>query len=494
VVISIQPKNHLYYGDNLNVLRQYIADESIDLCYIDPPFNSKRNYNQIYNNMGNEDRAQAQAFIDTWTWDDRANLGFIEISANDNARFGSKTVDLIKGLDIILGKGSLFAYLISMTLRITEIHRVLKKSGSFYLHCDSTASHYLKLILDTVFVANGGHFINEIAWCYGSGGASKKHFSRKHDTIFLYTKSKDYTFNVDEIREPYSSPHKSMTPKIIGDKQYIKMNPKGRIPFDWWQIPILTNSAKERLGYPTQKPESLLERIITASSNEGDIVLDAFCGCGTTVAVAERLKRRWIGIDITYQSISLILRRLEGKYGKEMLSTIVMNGIPQDMGSAKSLAQKTDDRLRKEFEKWAVLTYSNNRAIINDKKGADKGIDGIAYFLTSQQASAKIVFQVKSGNVGRADIATLNNDRQREGAELAIFITLQPPTPAMRDEANAIGMYEHYLMSRHYPRIQIVTIADIVEQHKRLDIPMSLEVLRKAENENTDIQTTLLDD
>lgn len=491
MVIPAQ-KNHLYYGDNLNVLRQYIADESVDLCYIDSPFNSKRNYNQIYNNMGNEDRAQAQAFIDTWTWDERANLGFIEISANDNGRFGSKTVDLIKGLDIILGKGSLFAYLISMTLRITEIHRILKTTGSFYLHCDSTASHYLKLILDTVFVANGGHFVNEIAWCYGSGGASKKHFSRKHDTIFLYAKSKDYTFNVDDIREPYSSPHKSMTPKIIGDKQYIKMNPKGRIPFDWWQIPILTNSAKERLGYPTQKPESLLERIITASSNEGDVVLDAFCGCGTTVAVAERLKRKWIGIDITYQSISLILRRLEGKYGADMLNTIVMNGIPQDMASAKSLAKKTDDRLRKEFEKWAVLTYSNNRAIINDKKGADKGIDGIAYFLTSQQDSAKIVFQVKSGNVGRADIATLNSDRLREGAELAIFITLQPPTPAMRDEANAIGIYEHRLMSRHYPRIQIVTIADMVEQHKRLDIPMSLEVLRKAESENTATQTTLL--
>jgi site-specific DNA-methyltransferase (adenine-specific) len=235
-----------------------------------------------------------------------------------------------------------------------------------------------------------------------------------------------------------------------------------------------------------------LERIIKTSSNEGDLVLDAYCGCGTTVAVAERLKRKWIGIDITYQSISLILRRLEAQYGKAILDSIKFNGIPQDMASAEALALKQDDRLRKEFEKWAVLTYSKNRAIINDKKGGDKGIDGIAYFLTGKDQNAKIVFQVKSGTVGRGDISKLNNDRMREGAELAVFLTLQPETKGMKDEAKAAGYYEHELMNnRNYPRIQIVSIAEVVEQHKRLDIPMSLEVLKKAQAVSSETQAEL---
>ena len=265
--------NTLFYGDNLDVLRRKINDDSVDLCYIDPPFNSKRNYFQIYNNIGQEDRAQAQAFTDTWTWDTDAAQAYQEIVTGVGGRFTSQVIDLIKGLRNVLKEGSLLAYLVSMTQRITEIQRILKPTGSFYLHCDPTASHYLKLILDAIFLPTGGEYQNEIVWCYGSGGASKKHYSRKHDVLFFYTKSSSYTFNVDEVREPYSSPHKSMTPKIVGDKSYTKMNPLGRIPFDWWQIPILTNSDKERLGYPTQKPEILLEKVVKASSNPGDVVL-----------------------------------------------------------------------------------------------------------------------------------------------------------------------------------------------------------------------------
>jgi Restriction endonuclease len=193
------------------------------------------------------------------------------------------------------------------------------------------------------------------------------------------------------------------------------------------------------------------------------------------------LKRNWIGIDITYQSIALILRRLEDEHGKEILTNITLNGIPKDMNSARALALKQDDRVRKEFEKWAVLTYTNNRAIINEKKGGDKGIDGTAFFLTGKDENAKIVFQIKSGNIGRGDVSKLNNDRTREEAELAVFLTLQPPTQGMKGEASAAGIYKHSLMDRSYPRIQIVTIAEIVEQHKRLDIPMSLEVLKKAQ-------------
>ncbi|MCL4254899.1 MAG: site-specific DNA-methyltransferase, partial [Anaerolineae bacterium] len=195
-----------------------------------------------------------------------------------------------------------------------------------------------------------------------------------------------------------------------------KIHQSGKVPEDWWEIAIAARG-KEYLGYPTQKPKKLLERIIRASTQEGDVVLDAYCGCGTTISVAERLKRRWIGIDITYQSISLVLRRLYDEFGMQILDSITIDGIPRDLESAKALAKKKDDRLRKEFEKWAILTYTNNRAIINDKKGADQGIDGIAYFMTGIDSNAKAVFQVKSGAVGRKDIAQFNSDRIREGAE-----------------------------------------------------------------------------
>jgi DNA modification methylase len=187
--------NSLYYGDNLDNLRKHIRDETVDLCYIDPPFNSKRNYNQIYNNIGGEDRAQAQAFVDTWTWDGQADEGFREIIANEKGRYTTQTVALIKGLRDVLKEGSLLAYLVSMTRRIIEIHRVLKPTGSFYLHCDPTSSHYLKLVLDGIFCSQGGHFINEIAWCYSQGGKSKKWFPRKHNIIFLYSKGEDYYFD-----------------------------------------------------------------------------------------------------------------------------------------------------------------------------------------------------------------------------------------------------------------------------------------------------------
>ncbi len=298
----------LYYGDNLDVLRQHIRDESVDLCYIDPPFNSKRNYNQIYNNIGKEDRAQAQVFVDTWVWDTRANEGFDEIIANDHGRFSVQTVELIKGLRGVLKPGSLLAYLISMTLRVTEIHRVLKPTGSFYMHCDPTASHYLKILIDAVFLPKGGEFQNEVVWSYKSGGASKKRFAKKHDVVLFYSKSKKWTFNAQKERS-------YMKHKYGFKKSDFQLDPETGLQYsmvyarDVLEISSVGSDTAERLGYPTQKPEALLERIIAASSNPGDVVLDAFCGCGTTIAVAERLDRQWIGIDITYHSISLILRR-----------------------------------------------------------------------------------------------------------------------------------------------------------------------------------------
>jgi len=549
-------KNTLYYGDNLDVLRKYIKDETVDLVYIDPPFNSKRNYNQIYNNIGTEDRAQAQAFVDTWTWDDHAGAGFAQLLANEPARFTSQTIELLKGLHAVLGKGSLLAYLVSMTLRITEIHRVLKPTGSFYLHCDPTASHYLKLVLDTIFVAQGGDYRNEIIWkrssAHNDTKQGRKQCGQIHDVILFYTKGNDFTWNPvhTTYEEKYTEafykytdadgrryrlgdltaakPGGDVSYDFYGTKPYKgrywaysranmeQFKTEGRLYFPknggtpsykryldempgvalqdvWTDVPPISPKAAERLGYPTQKPEALLERIIGASTNPGDVVLDAYCGCGTTIAVAQKLGRSWIGMDITYQSISLILRRLEAQYGKAALENITLSGIPQDMASAVALANKKDDRVRKEFEKWAVLTYTNNRAIINQKKGADAGVDGIAYFQTSREDNAKIIFQVKSGHVGRGDIAKLRGDMEREGAALAVFLTLEPPTGPMRAEAKEAGLYAYDLMQRHYDRIQIVTVQEMVEDGRRLEIPMSLEVLKKAQSVTQESQLQLLD-
>ena len=451
-------KNQLFYGDNLEVLRKHIRDESVDLCYIDPPFNSKRNYNQIYNNVGKEDQAQAQAFMDTWTWDDHANQGLAEIQDNYLGHFTGQSIDLISGLSKVLGKGSLLAYLVGMTLRIVEIHRVLKPTGSFYLHCDSSASHYLKIILDAIFCSQGGDFLSEIVWKRISARSDSHKWNNIHDTILFYSKSNKFTWNrqytdydksytdkfyrhIEEVtgrrfrisdltaagtRNGQSGkPWKGIDPASKGNhwkytiERLDELDKEGRIHYPKKKggvpgykryldemegvaiqsiindISPLSAQSAEKLGYPTQKPESLLERIIKASSNEGDIILDAYCGCGTTIAVAEKLNRSWIGVDITYKSISLILKRLEDSFGKNSIENIQLNGIPKDIESAVALANKADDRTRKEFEKWAVLTYSNNRAVINAKKGADKGIDAVAYFQGEKDNTEKIIFKVK---------------------------------------------------------------------------------------------------
>ena len=486
----------LYYGDNLEILRNKIPDNSIDLCYIDPPFNSKRSYFQIYNNIGgSEDKAQAQAFVDTWTWDDRAIAGYTEITTNLNGRFTRQAIELIKGLELVLGgktNNDLLAYLVHITLRVTEIFRVLKPTGCFYLHCDPTASHYLKLILDAVFCAQGGDFLNEIVWCYRGGGSPKKDFGRRHDIIFRYSKSKDYQFYSDQIRIPYQAEginrkDDAMWGKHKGTDKVYKPHPLGKIPEDWWQINILNANDPERMGYPTQKPEALLERIIKASSNPGDVVLDAYCGCGTTVAVADRLDRQWIGIDITYHSIGLILKRLAGNNDKPP-ADVVVDGIPQDIESARALANRDDDRVRKEFEKWAVMTYTNNRGVINEKKGADKGIDGILFFASGPGKSDRMIIQVKSGGANRGTIAALKGDMQRERAELALLITMDEPTKPMILEAKSAGVYSHPIMDLNYDRIRIVTVREMIEQDVRIDLPLSYDAVKPGKKGADDLQ------
>ena len=584
--------NFLYYGDNLDVLRHNIATESVDLCYIDPPFNSKRNYNQIYNNLGTEDRAQAQSFVDTWLWDDIAIAGHAEILANDQGRFQPQTVELIKGLHNVLGEGSLLAYLVSITLRVVEIHRVLKPSGNFFLHCDPTASHYLKLVVDGIFCANQpGDFKNEIIWRRTGSHNAPRSFRPIHDVILFYAKSANHYFKV--LKRPYMRGHvetrytwddvvgkykftsggnvltgagatggesgrpwKGFDPSAknrhwavpgflaeqMGDDfqelgvldkldalfaaglidvtegnawptpvRFLEAD-SGSAVQDIWAFQPYTEGTvfgteegidadvswlgptdSERLGYQTQKPSGLLWRIIRAACPEGGTVLDAYCGCGTTLDVAHGLGHPWIGIDITYQSISLILRRLEERYGEQAIETVTLSGIPRDMASADALAHKKDDRLRKEFEKWAVLTYTNNRAVINEKKGADGGVDARAFFITGRNENARIVFQVKSGGVNRGDIAKLRGDMEREKAELGVFLTLNAPSRPMVVEAKAAGQYQHAMMGRAYDRISIVTIQQVVEDGVRLQVPMSVEVLAKAKRADDAKQIELLD-
>lgn len=543
--------NILYYGDNLDILRRKVKDDSIDLCYIDPPFNSKRNYFQIYNNVGKDDQAQAQAFIDTWTWNELALAGFQEIITGYEGRYTQQTIELLKGLRAVLSDGGLLAYIVSMTQRVNEIQRVLKPTGSFYLHCDPTASHYLKLVLDSVFCARGGDYLNEIVWPRTNAHNMKtRGYIRSNDILFFYVKGKDFIWNQpytsysqaqlkrykpDESGRLYTGQDLTMSgnsnrnfvwrgvkppknrgwavseeqlekwwsegkilkkldgkPRFDGLKVYLDEKPGKAVGTNWTDIERIGNTSDERLGYPTQKPEALLERIIQASSNEGDTVLDAYCGCGTTVAVSQRLRRNWVGIDITYQSIAVILKRLEDSFGAAVMESVTLDGIPRDMESARALANKKDDRVRKEFEKWALLTYCKNRATINEKKGADKGVDGMAYMVTGVGTTNRVIFQVKSGKVQRNDIATLNSDRQRENAALAIFITLEEPTKPMKEEALAAGAYHHELLNRDYPRIQIVTIKEMLEDGKRIDLPLGVEVLKSSAAAKTSEQSGLV--
>lgn len=486
--------NSLYYGDNLLVLRDHIPDESVDLCYIDPPFNSRRNYKQL-SDTGVEPPARSRAFTDNWVWDDKAVEGFEQIVSNTEGRFPGQTVELIKGLRRVLERGALLAYLVNLALRLSEITRVLKADGSFYLHCDPRASHYLKLLLDTIFASRGGEFQNEIIWCYTVGGKSKKRFAEKHDVILFYTKSSrnKHTFNARaaSIARKANS-HMKVRVDAEGRQFQVKTDRKtgkvylyaiedGKIAEDYWtDIETLNREDKERVGYPTQKPESLLERIIGTSSNAGDVVLDAYCGCGTTLVAAERLQRNWIGIDISYQSISLTLRRLESIFGRGETARLLLGGVPRDMESARRLARAVDDRVPNEFEKWAVLTYTDNLAVIKDREAAGNGIDGIVNFPAGRNENAKIIVRAKPCGIDLIDIAALRADMEREQAMMAVLITLERPARRITLEAQRAGAYLHEPTGVSYGKLRIVTVEEMLEQNRRLDIPTNIEALGAA--------------
>ncbi len=492
----MQDKNVLYYGDNLEVLRLHVTDESVDLIYLDPPFKSDQNYNVLFaERNGTQSPAQVKAFKDTWTWDMESAEAYEEVVER-----GGKVSQAMQGFRKLLGDSDMLAYLSMMAPRLIELRRVLKPTGSIYLHCDPTASAHLRLIMDAVFGPQ--NLQNEIVWYYRGGGVSKRRFGRRHDVILFYSKTETAKrpFNVDAVRTPYSSDTaerlKYKAKAFRGDKVYdsYEPHPQGKHPDDVWTMQPVMPSAKERLGYPTQKPERLLERIISASSNEGDLVLDPFCGCGTTVAVAQRLNRRWIGIDITHLAVTLMKYRLENTFGEEIKKEYEVIGEPVSISGAMQLAKENPYQ----FQWWALGLLGARP--VEEKKGSDKGIDGRLYFHDEAKGgkTKQIVFSVKSGHVTSYMIRDLRGVIEREGAEIGVLITMLDPTKDMRGEAAGAGFYESTVWQKRYPRIQILTIEDIL-RGKGVDCPplkrtnVTFKKAQRAKNNDADDSNNVFD-
>ncbi len=458
-------RNKLYFGDNLDILRENVADESIDLIYLDPPFNSKATYNILFRERSGEDSAaQITAFEDTWRWNVESEIAYQEVVTSGPEKLG----DLLQAMLGFLGRNDMMAYLTMMAQRMAELHRVLKLTGSIYLHCDPTASHYLKLMMDAVF--GNQNFRNEIIWHYRKWSTGKYTFQRNHDILLFYSRSDDR----GRIFNQLYMPRAASTLKRFGNAKIVSAYDASgrRLPSqtedqesqgvrqdDVWNIKRV---APIKQFFPTQKPELLLERIIRASSDEGDVVLDPFCGCGTTIIEAENLGRRWIGIDITHLAISLMKSRLRDSFGPD-LSHYDVIGVPQDVESARALALESEHDGRHQFEYWALglidaLPYNKGR------KGADSGIDGYINFFDDNSGKAKrVIVQVKSGHVSVSQVRDLKGVLDRENAEIGLFITLTPPTRPMAQEAASTGIYvpEHY-PGHPYPRLQILTIEDLL--------------------------------
>ncbi|OGY40314.1 MAG: hypothetical protein A2570_03490 [Candidatus Brennerbacteria bacterium RIFOXYD1_FULL_41_16] len=479
----------LFFGDNLEILREKIPDKSFDLIYLDPPFNSNRNYNVIFKEGLQDSPAQVHAFEDSWHWTQEARDTFDYLVTKTN----EKVANLMLALEKLVGHNDMLAYLTMMTVRLIELHRVLKSTGSIYLHCDPTASHYLKIVLDTVFGKN--NFQKEIIWSLETVSGFKSqanNWIRGHDTILFYSKSDNFYFSkqylphkseyIVRFKKIDSTGRKYRDDRSGGRIQYLDETP-GRMISDVWEDIMSfqqASTSSEILGYPTQKPEALLERIIKASSKEGDWVLDPFCGCGTTVSVAEKLNRNWIGIDIAMLAINLIRHRLADQFEERGIE-IFIDGRPKDIASAKALAEK--DRF--EFEYWALDLVNAIPAQSKSKenmRGADKGIDGVINFVKDIQKDkkvyGKILVQVKSGGVQRNDIATLKGDVERERAEGGLFITLEEPSKPMIQEVIDAGKFKVEFMNFEFPKIQILTIKDLLDNKKPV-LPFPAETYHK---------------
>ena len=518
-------RNTLYYGDNLTVLREHIPDESVDLVYLDPPFNSNASYNVLFKEKtGEESPAQIKAFTDTWQWTEDTERTFQqEIILNKDA--SSAVKDMISAFREFLKRTDMMAYLVMMAPRLVELRRVLKPTGSLYLHCDPTASHYLKLLMDAVFGRE--RFRNEIVWRrYGSHndvGQGSKHFGRVHDVLLCYTKGRQpkwtqlftaldpkYVASTYRHVEEDTGRRFTTTP-LTGPGGAEKGNPvfewKGhtrawryskesmerldrerRIYYSrtgyarhklyldesrgtpvqdiWTDVRSLSGAHKERLGYETQKPIALLERIIQASSNEGDVIMDPFCGCGTAVAAAEKLKRNWIGVDITHLAVALMKNRLKTMFAIAPGKDYDVVGEPVDVGSARALAEQD----RHQFQYWAMsLLEAFPRE--EKKKGADRGVDGLVYFIDGPRRTPhKAVVQVKSGHVSSPHIRDLKGTVERENAALGLFITLEETSRDMRTESVSAGFFHSDVWNKDYAKIQMRTVGELLAG-KQFDVP-----------------------
>ncbi len=536
-------RNTLFYGDNLNILREYIPTASVDLIYLDPPFNSSRSYNVLFKDeSGLDSEAQITAFEDTWHWSGTAEDTWRAlVSSADVPQAVATAMDALIRL---IGRNQMMAYLVMMTARLVELHRVLKPTGSLYLHCDPTASHYLKVILDAIF--DSRNFVNEIDWkrttTKNDARQGAKNWPRIHDVILYYAKSYERlavfeqpfaphsdgyiashyslrdedgrAYQLDNLTAPGSGSRGHPQYEFLGVTRYWRYNREkmerlltegrvvqprpGAVPRykryldemagiaigDFWDdIPALNSQAKERLGYPTQKPVALLERIIAASSNPGDIVLDPFCGCGTAIAAAEKLGRRWIGIDITHLSIALQKYRLEDAFDLKPKTDYDVIGEPVSVQGAMQLARDN----RHQFEWWA-LSLVQARPVGGEagskrgKKGADRGIDGVITFIDEANANPKrILVQVKSGHVGAGIVRDLVGTVEREKAAMGVLLTLEAPTRPMINEALSAGTYRSPLNGREYPRIQILSIEDLLAGQVGVKMPMDRTTFKQAE-------------
>ncbi len=525
--------NTLYYGDNLDILRQHVPDESVDLVYLDPPFNSNASYNVLFKERsGEESPARIRAFADTWEWTQESERVYErEIITNPDAPAAVK--EMIWAFRQFVGANAMMAYLVMMAPRLVELGRILKPTGSIYLHCDPTASHYLKVLMDTVFGSSS--FRNEVTWRRTTSHSDAKGLGRVHDTILLYNRSSAFTWNkVFQPLDPqyvenyyrYEDPdgRRFMSADLSGAgsgpgrnfgergtipppqgrhwmhddagiekllrenrifwtrngiprlKVYLDENPGIPAQDVWTDILPLRYWHRERLGYPTQKPQALVERIIQASSNEGDVVLDPFCGCGTAVAAAEKLKRRWIGIDVTHLAVALMKSRLRTAFGIVPGKDYKVVGEPADVGGARALAEQD----RYQFQFWAMsLLEALPRE--DGRRGADRGIDGVLYFVDGpRRGMKKAIVQVKSGKVSSPHVRDLKGTVEREKAALGLFITLEEPTSAMRTEAVSAGFYHSDVWQKDYPKIQLHTIAELLDGNE-FELPPHPSTYQAAE-------------
>ncbi len=530
-------ENTLFYGDNLPILREYIPDESVDLIYLDPPFNSNRSYNVLFKDeSGQEAEAQITAFEDTWHWNDAAAQTY-----HDLVTLAPEEVSrMVAAMREFIGTNQMMAYLVMMAARLVELHRVLKPTGSLYLHCDPTASHYLKVVLDTIFGPD--NFRNEIIWKRSSAHSDTKqgaqHYGRITDTILFYSKGERVTWNpqytpydeaylerdyrrvdadgrryrLDNIQGPGGAAKGNPYYEVMGVSRYWRYSREkmdelirqGRIvqtrpgavpqykryldempgiPLQnlWDDIDVINNRSKEMLGYPTQKPVALLERIVSVSSNPGDMVLDPFCGCGTAIAAAQKLGRRWVGIDITHLSIALQKYRLADMFPGITYQVV---GEPEDLPSAQQLAH--DDRYQ--FQWWALSLIKarplgGQEGSRRGKKGSDQGIDGVITFIDDNTGKPKrALVQVKSGGVNVGDIRDLVGTLQREQAAMGVFITLDTPSRPMLTEAASAGVYHSPGWNRDYPRVQILTVADLLHGSE-VKLPPAATTFKQAKTE-----------